>query len=83
MNLQNTIILLFIFFSTNAYCDDSWKQCIPGSDTFVRAGNSLVYCGCDYSSYARSTDGTDVCTGGKYDSFSRSTDGRQVACGGE
>jgi hypothetical protein len=58
------------------------KSCIPGSSSYENIGRTGVRCGCDYTSWATSTDGRRVCAGGEYTSWATSTDGSDVACGG-
>jgi hypothetical protein len=57
------------------------KICEPGSKSYKHISDSIVRCGCEYTSYQHSRDGTTVCTGGRYKSYQHSRDGSDVACG--
>lgn len=57
-------------------------SCEVGSGSYRHVDSSTVICGCDYTSYEHSRDGTNVCAGGRYDGYEHSRDGRRVACGG-
>ena len=52
--------------------------CIKNSNSY-EVRNGILYCGCEYSSWARFED--QVCVGGQYDSWQRDDSGR-VYCGG-
>jgi hypothetical protein len=61
----------------------SGYTCIEGSSSYHPIGSTGVECGCDYPSYAISSDGKNVCVGGKYSSYAISSDGKNVCVGGK
>ncbi|MFZ3229827.1 MAG: hypothetical protein WA160_06455 [Pseudobdellovibrio sp.] len=75
---MRNFISIFIssFFALSAFAYEF--KCIKGSNSYeIRHG--IIYCGCDYESWARR--GSQVCVGGLYNSWQRDDSG-QVYCGG-
>ena len=83
MSLNETTALtafIWLFFSCAAYSEEF--ACTIGQDSYERRNSSFVTCGCRFESYARSSDGSQVCAGGLFDGYARSSDGSKVVCGG-